>query len=69
MLDAPCKDCPKKGCGSYHDQCPEYQEFRKEKERIYAEKKRFCSNEVELNRLEAIRAWRRRKTNTRLKQR
>lgn len=21
----PCKNCEKKGCGSYHDQCNEYQ--------------------------------------------
>lgn len=24
----PCKDCERKGCGSYHDKCPEYQEYR-----------------------------------------
>lgn len=23
----PCKDCEKKGCGVYHSQCKEYQEF------------------------------------------
>lgn len=21
----PCKDCPQKGCGSYHDKCESYQ--------------------------------------------
>jgi coenzyme F420-reducing hydrogenase beta subunit len=27
----PCKDCEKQGCGTYHDQCPEYKNY---KERI-----------------------------------
>ena len=39
MKTAPCKDCPKKGCGAYHDECPEYQEFRKERNRINEEKR------------------------------
>lgn len=41
-MKAPCLDCPKVGCGSYHDICPTYQEFRAIKEREYSErKKRF----------------------------
>lgn len=24
----PCKNCPKKGCGAYHDVCEAYQAFR-----------------------------------------
>ena len=24
--DFPCKNCPKKGCGTYHSQCLDYQE-------------------------------------------
>ncbi len=32
MKDSPCKYCPKKGCGSYHDICKEYQEYRAERE-------------------------------------
>lgn len=24
----PCKDCERKGCGAYHDQCPEFREYR-----------------------------------------
>lgn len=27
MKRNPCKNCPNKGCGTYHDECPEYQEF------------------------------------------
>lgn len=23
----PCKECPNKGCGSYHDKCRAYQDF------------------------------------------
>lgn len=28
MNDAPCKNCPKKGCGTYHDKCIEYINWR-----------------------------------------
>ena len=28
---APCKNCEKKGCGSYHDKCKAYQNFTKRK--------------------------------------
>lgn len=24
----PCKGCPRKGCGGYHDKCPEYLEMK-----------------------------------------
>lgn len=24
----PCGECPKKGCGAYHDRCEKYQEWR-----------------------------------------
>ena len=29
----PCKFCPKKGCGSYHDVCQKYQEWKAEREK------------------------------------
>ena len=29
-----CKDCPKKGCGAYHDVCPDYQAEKAERGRI-----------------------------------
>lgn len=29
-MNAPCKACEKCGCGSYHDECPQYTEFRNE---------------------------------------
>lgn len=35
----PCKECPDKGCGSYHDQCGKYQEWMSE-QRIIKEKKK-----------------------------
>lgn len=28
-MQSPCKECNLKGCGSYHDLCEKYQEFRK----------------------------------------
>lgn len=33
-LDAPCKDCVKKPCGAFHDQCPEYAEFKKKNDEL-----------------------------------
>jgi hypothetical protein len=31
-LTPPCKDCPKCGCGSYHDECEAYQTWTKERQ-------------------------------------
>lgn len=31
----PCKDCPKKGCGSYHDECQEYRAYRAKVDEIH----------------------------------
>lgn len=42
-MEAPCKFCNKRGCGSYHDKCEPYLEFRKEREsisRIHEEKEK-----------------------------
>lgn len=25
--EAPCRNCPRKGCGPYHDKCEQYQEY------------------------------------------
>ena len=33
-MACPCKDCPQKGCGSYHDQCEKYQSWSAEQKRI-----------------------------------
>lgn len=46
----PCKPCPKKGCGSYHDVCPEYRTWRKElDEKNHAERLRHQSNDTMSN--------------------
>lgn len=34
-----CKDCPKSGCGTYHDQCPIYQAECAANEAIKAKKR------------------------------
>lgn len=57
----PCKECEKKGCGTYHDQCEEYQKFvkwrtyvnsneRKEKDRIaeYKPKRSHSKTKIKL---------------------
>ena len=33
--NVPCKDCDKKGCGTYHDKCEKYLKYRKLKEKEY----------------------------------
>lgn len=42
--NCPCKDCPKKGCGAYHDICEKYQAFRAEKEKENEERINGYSN-------------------------
>lgn len=39
----PCMNCPKAGCGVYHDKCPEYQAFRKEQFEDYEKRKRISN--------------------------
>lgn len=34
LSSAPCVTCERKGCGSYHDECEEYQAFREYRRRI-----------------------------------
>ncbi len=48
-MEAPCKDCPKKGCGSYHDQCPDFIEYKKEREKIYEARKLRIKQETDIN--------------------
>lgn len=38
MKKAPCTDCEKKGCGSYHDKCELYLQFCAEQREIQAKK-------------------------------
>ena len=33
---APCMGCERRGCGAYHDVCEKYIEYRKLKEKEYA---------------------------------
>ena len=44
-MENPCKDCARKGCGMYHDICPEYNKWKKaedeKKEQIMGHKKRY----------------------------
>ena len=31
----PCRDCERKGCGTYHDECPDYQEYRAKVDEVH----------------------------------
>lgn len=39
MRRSPCLNCEKCGCGAYHDKCELYQEFKKELEKEYDQRK------------------------------
>lgn len=32
-MEAPCGKCERKGCGSYHDTCEKYKEYKRESEK------------------------------------
>ena len=42
MKQAPCKDCPEKGCGSKHDTCERYQEWDRERKAYLQQKSVEC---------------------------
>ena len=69
MKEAPCKDCPKKGCGAYHDKCPEYKEFKEYQLKSKEEYKKKLMVEVEMNSYITEKALKAKKLRTRLKQR
>lgn len=48
-MTPPCKDCEKKGCGLYHDICPLYQQFKKEREKEYKYRKDYFYPYVRTN--------------------
>lgn len=44
-MNAPCRNCENKGCGSYHDHCPAFKKFREERNCVNErreQKKRDC---------------------------
>ena len=47
MINCPCINCEKKGCGVYHEECEAYKAFRAEKEKEYEERlKNYRTNYV-----------------------
>lgn len=45
MRSCPCKECENKGCGSFHDKCPEYVSWKNDKavfdEQVRKQKEEF----------------------------
>lgn len=41
MSNYPCKNCKRKGCGAYHDKCPEYKKYRESLKKINEKRKRY----------------------------
>lgn len=40
-MKCPCINCENKGCGSYHDKCEPFQEYKKEIARTNQNKKEY----------------------------
>lgn len=59
-----CKECPRKGCGRYHDICEKYQK-EKELSRV-REKKKMAEQEIDAALYKISREGRNRKNNRRL---
>lgn len=38
-VNNPCRDCPKQGCGRFHDKCEKYLKFKRDLEK-YKERRR-----------------------------
>lgn len=68
-MEAPCKDCPDKGCGAYHDKCPKYQEYKSITNQQKEEKRIRDKIDSDYKSVVIERANKRRKNRTRLKQR
>lgn len=48
-MRAPCMECDQRGCGVYHDECPKYQEFRRQKMEEYAKRKEVSHGRPSFN--------------------
>lgn len=62
---APCINCDRKGCGSYHSRCPKYQKFRKQKDKEY-EKRLKLRHQLD-DYIDSIRDGKKRMQNSRRK--
>lgn len=40
MNNAPCMNCPQKGCGAFHEQCGPYLEWKRKREQAKAEERK-----------------------------
>ena len=43
-IQNPCKDCPKQGCGRFHDKCEKYLQFRKDVENYRIHRRELDEN-------------------------
>lgn len=56
-MDNPCMKCEKRGCGTYHDVCPEYQKFVKYKQnesKAYRDRYEFTRSKRKLKKCSSL---------------
>ena len=53
-MNAPCEHCERKGCGAYHDICPEYQEYRQKNIEDYKKRVAKLNHRHDLNYVDHI---------------
>lgn len=39
---APCKNCPKRGCGAFHDECEAYKDYTAKQNKLKRGDKNTC---------------------------
>lgn len=47
-MNNPCYKCEKRGCGVYHDICPDYQKYRNANLKDYEKRKQTSNNRLDL---------------------
>ena len=56
--DSPCKHCEKKGCGAYHNRCPDYLAWRKELDERNEAERQYNRNNDTMSEAKKKAVWR-----------
>ena len=56
--NCPCMECPRQGCGSYHDICPHYKRWREKLDRQNENERQFHKNNDTMSDAKKKASWR-----------